>query len=209
MKISVIIPYKEDRGFLLAAKKSILNQTYKDIEVIECKSDASVGANLNAGIEKCTGELVTYLCDDDLLPRLALSFYAKYWQPEWDFCHANAINFKSGSICIRKPSIINPTLSEMIQCNQIHGGTVCYHRRIFEAGFRFDESLWTAEEYDFNLKLLKSGMVLGYIDEIVYKYRIHPKQKSRILRKTGEKRLEAINQIRMRYDNSEHSNPCG
>ena len=63
-----------------------------------------------------------------------------------------------------------------------------------------DESLWTGEEYDMNLKLLNSGHTLKYIDKIVFYHRVWEKQKSLIYRtKNKEKRIEEIKKIQDRY----------
>ncbi len=52
-KVSIIIPYKIDRGYLNEAIESVKNQTYKgEIELILSQSNGSVSYNLNQGILK-------------------------------------------------------------------------------------------------------------------------------------------------------------
>jgi GT2 family glycosyltransferase len=43
----------------------------------------------------------------------------------------------------------------------------------------FNESLWTGEEYEFNLRALYFGCSIGYVNKVVYFYRIHQNQKSK------------------------------
>lgn len=178
VKVSVIIPYKNDRGYLDQAISSFERQTYGNKELILHQSDHLVGYNLNRGIEKATGDLITYLCDDDMLTDDALENYANLFNG--DFCHGNAINFiNEMDATYFRPDPTIPSLGDMLITNRIHGGTVCYHASVFERFGIFDESLWGAEEYDFNMMLLSKGATLGYIDRYLYKYRLHNNQKSR------------------------------
>jgi hypothetical protein len=65
----------------------------------------------------------------------------------------------------------------------------------------FDESLWTGEEYDLHLKFLSKGAKIGYIDKVVFRYRLHDLQKS-IGKHSNEykaKRKEAIEAIKNKY----------
>ena len=174
--ISIIIPYNKDRGYLTHALNSIDRQGYKDIEVIQSHSDNGVSYNLNQGIKKVKGELITYLCDDDMLPPNAIGDTVNNFKG--DFIHGNAVNFwADGKKHLQIPTKLNPTLKDMLNKNFIHGGTVTYHARCFENNL-FDESLTTGEEYEFNLRLLSQGFKLEYIDKLLYLYRRHEQQKS-------------------------------
>ena len=197
MKISVIIPYNKDRGFLDLAIKSFDKQDYSNKEMIVSHSDNKVGFNLNRGIEKSTGDLITYLCDDDLLPLNALEYYAKSF--DGDFCHGNAYSLKGYNMFDVIPEIKKPTLLDMLISNRLNGGTVCYHASVFDKYGLFDESLWTAEEYDFNMMIMSKGAEIGYIDQFLYTYRRHNAQKSSGDVLHQARRLIEINKIRKRY----------
>ena len=70
------------------------------------------------------------------------------------------------------------SLEQMIYRNSIHGGTTMYERDLlFEVG-GYDESLWTGEEFDLHLLLLSKGYEPGYVDKVVYRYRLHEHNKS-------------------------------
>ena len=198
MRVSVIIPYNKDRGFLEQAIKSVFTQTHKDIQLIVEQSDYNVSTNLNRGIDKATGDLICYLCEDDILPLDAIENTVKAWGA-FHFCHANALYFGTGKLNWI-PRFKNPTLKQMISRNEISGGTVTYSARCFENN-RFDESLWTGEEYDFNMMLMKKGFVLGYIPILRYLYRLHKAQKSIGNRNAQyqKKRQVEMNKIRNRY----------
>lgn len=206
MKISIIIPYKTDRGYLSKAIQSAeAALAYAKVkgEIIQSQSDNGVSFNLNRGLLRAKGEFVTYLCDDDELPREAIKDTLDGMRG-YDFVHGNARcvyedNFTFNEPRIRgyKPKIKNPTLSQMLESNQIHGGTVTYRRDVIEGDW-FDEDLWTGEEYDFNLFLLSQGKQLGYINKDLYIYRHHSAQKSKQNNNQSERRL-AIEQIKDRY----------
>ena len=177
-KVSIIIPYKVDRGYLAQAIKSVELQTYKgEIELILSQSDNGVSYNINRGIEKATGEYIKYLCDDDFLTPNSIHDSVMALGGA-DFLHGNAFNLHPGHTERQKPKIENPTFKQMLNNNVIHGGTLMYRKDVFDRIGLFDETLDCAEEYEFNLRCLANGMRLRYCNQFLYNYRRHPKQKS-------------------------------
>ena len=63
--ISVIVPYVKDRGFLNQCLGSIMNQTYKDFELIEAKGPGTLPENFNNGLRQAKGEFIKMVQDDD------------------------------------------------------------------------------------------------------------------------------------------------
>ena len=205
MKVSIIIPYKTDRGYLSEAIKSAEFQTYDgEIEIIESKSDHQVGYNINRGFEISTGDIIRFLCDDDKLNPTSIADSVKFFEqnPEIDFFHANAfnMNLKGVIISTHKARHTPKTADELARKNWIHGGTVVYRRKCFEEQ-TWDESLWTGEEYEYNMRLLANGFKLGYLDAVNYCYRSHPTQKSGRQNRNRARRIEAIKQIKNKYRN--------
>lgn len=206
MKVGIIIPYKEDRGWLNEAKESIARQTYAgegNIKAVYSQSDDTAGYNFNKGIEALDDcDLIRYLCEDDRLTPSSIEDSVNYFKtnPDIDFIHSNAINFWHGTKRreFHHPATENPTLEDMLTNNRIHGGTVVYRARCFDNSNVMNEELWTGEEYEFNMRLLKQGFKLGYMDEITYLYRRHSKQKSlgNPTREYQEKRKKEIEKIR-------------
>ncbi len=200
-KISIIVPYKEDRGYLERALNSIYKQSYKNYEILLSHSDNSVGYNLNRGIEKATGDLIRYLCDDDMLSEDSLLNTVNNFG-DADFIHSKALHFwEDGRRHVHIPSPLNPSLKEMLMVNRINGGSVVYHSRCFEGGL-FDESLTCGEEYDFNLMLISKGHQLKYIPEFTYLYRRHNEQKSlgNMDQEYQAARTKQIQMIKARYN---------
>jgi len=202
-KVSVIIPYSKDRGYLNQAIESIKNQNFGgDIEIILSKSDKSVSYNLNEGIKTATGEFVKYLCDDDMLTPNSLADSVEAIQG-FDFVHGKAINFfENGVRNIYVPRVPFPDLKQMKHQNIIHGGSLMYRRDVFERfNVWFDESLTCAEEYDLNMHLLSKGAKLGYCPSTLYLYRRHSEQKSLGKQANQKERAIKIKAIQDRYGN--------
>ena len=198
-KVSIIIPYNVDRGWLNEAKLSIESQTYQNIEVIHSQSANGVSYNLNRGIEKATGDYIKYLCEDDMLTANSIEDSVKAIQ-SFDFIHGNALTLYS-SLDIREyhAPTKSPTLAQMVHSNCIHGGTLMYRSDVFDRFGLFDESLWTGEEYEFNMRIMSQGANLGFCNSFLYIYRRHDEQKSLGRKANQHERKKAIRAIRKRF----------
>lgn len=162
----------------------------------------TVGANLNRAIEKAKGRFICYLCDDDMLPPRSLELrHAVMTQTDAHFCHGCAEIIRPDKKVVPFiPRLRYPYLEDMIVNNVINGGTVMYRRDCFDLFGWFDEKLKTAEEYDYNMKILAGGARLEYVDDITYIYRKHKQQKSEIDNKTNlQWRNKQRELIRARY----------
>lgn len=199
MKVSVIIPYKEDRGWLYHAIDSVVTQDYEgEIELILSQSNENASTNFNNGIKRSTGEFIKYLCDDDYLSTNSIRSSIEAIHGH-DFIHGVAVNLVGDVEQKRTPKIKNPSLSDLITFNHIHGGTLMYRRDVFDKVGFFDESLDCGEEYEFNLRCLKHGLKLGYSPEVLYYYRRHKKQKSLGRGIDQNERRKKIDQIKNKY----------
>ncbi len=175
-KVSIIIPFREDRGWLKLAITSARNQTYPDTEIILAKGDKTCAGNTNDGIRNATGDLIKFLHDDDVLPIYAIAEMVKGIE-RYDFVHGNAIEIHpDGSWKRYVPEMKNPKLKDLVKKNVIHGGTTMYRREVFHKVGTLNEDLPGFEDYEFHLRLLQAGMKLGYIDNELTFYRIHNDQ---------------------------------
>jgi hypothetical protein len=194
--VSVIIPYKEDRGWLQDA----INSVPKSVQLLLGKGDGNWPANFNKMLPEAKGKFIRYLHEDDMLSANCIDDSLKaFAETGADFIHGNAEEFWSykEDRQVYVPKIKNPTLNDMLAKNYIHSATLMYKREVFERLGGFDEKLNTAEEYEFSLRCLKAGMQLGYCPVILAHYRRHPLQKVRIVprnEKIGEREM-----VRKRY----------
>jgi GT2 family glycosyltransferase len=110
----------------------------------------------------------------------------------FDFVCANAWLMHDDGKQVPYKSQVPRNYRVLIEYNSIHGGTVMYRRNVLEAVGGMDETLWTAEEFDMNVRMLKTGFKLGYVDAFVQHNRIHDRSKSRTYMVDKEKRAERI-----------------
>jgi len=217
MKVSIIIPCLYDRGWLSEAIRSALNQDFDNYEII-LASDGNASlkgvadeygirfvlsdrVNLshtqNVAIRAAEGEYIKGLADDDHLPFDCLkNLYNNIG--EYSLIYADAVNFKGKNKLISTSRARPVTIEDMMVRNCIHGGTTMYRRDIFlEVGGR-DETIDNSEDYDFYLNLLSRGHKFTFINEVVYYYRKHKKQKSKWPDDPHRRRTQ--NYIRKKYE---------
>jgi len=190
-KVSILLFFKEDRGWLQNARDSVYSQDY-DGEIQLIQSDKvnplhktmNASENLNALLPFVKGKYVKYLCEDDMLTSICVRESVEAMEEQGsDALHGNAINRfvtnKGYSDKLYQPKILMPDVKSIKKGNYIHGGTLFYKSSLFlEEGYCFDESLDCAEEMDLNLKLLTDGKSFGYVNKYLYIYRRHNTQKS-------------------------------
>jgi hypothetical protein len=176
-KVTVIIPYKEDRGWL----KDAVDSVPADVQLLLSQGQGNWPTNFNNALDQAEGIYIKYLHEDDMLtPNCIVDSVRTMEEQGADFIHGNALqlNVKTGKNIIWRPSITNPTLQNLIGKNTIHSATLMYRREVFEKVGRFNESdkVKSFEEYEFNLRCLQAGMKIGYCNSTLAFYRRHPKQ---------------------------------
>jgi len=205
MDVSIIIPYDKDRGYLRESLESCFMQRFTGtFEVIPFKGNQIQSKNVNQALFLATGEFIKIHHEDDILLPDCIQIL---WDniKDADFICANAINFLGKVRHVVKSS--RPIdLHTLALDNTIHGGTVLYRRssldRAMVNGQVYREDLWTGEEYELHLRMIKAGMKLRYIDKEVSKCRIHSEQKSigRHDSKYIDDRYDMILAIKHEYD---------
>jgi|SRR6186713_767912 len=201
-KVTVIIPYNKNRGWLFDCIMSIFASDYNgEIEIILSKSDNGVGYNINRAIELATGDYIKFIAEDDMLTPNCISDSVEAIE-FFDVIHGNAYYIRDGVITGNFiPASHSPVLDQMLNRNKFHGGTLFYRAEVLKQNM-FDESLWTGEEYELNLRLIKKGFKFGYCDSYMTYNRQHELQKS-IGNKDSEyqrKRTKAIELIKKMYE---------
>lgn len=210
MKVSVILPYNQDRGYLAAAIAAAEQQDGMilgtDYEVITHYGDHCVSRNINDAVRNASGDYIKLYAEDDLLmPNCLTDLYTAAVASDLDLVCANAINFSDEPGVDEYPvnSRVPATVHELASYNTIHGGTVLIRTAALRQVGGFDEQMWTAEEYDLTLRMASAGYKFGYIDRVVYRYRTHAEQKSGVYWSqdydTKLYRFEYIEQLQARY----------
>ena len=201
--VSVIIPYNKDRGFLVDAIESYENQIFSGTSelILSHGPDRSLGGNFNDGIKKAKGKYVKILHEDDLLtPNCLQDLFDEAEEKNADLVFAQARNFAGVGVkqISKSPPIVSDmTLQALIDNNFIHGAAILYRTEMLHKLEGFDESMWTAEEYEFHLRCLASGYKPHFVPTIVCEYREWEGSKSRVYRlQIKEERLQYIEQIK-------------
>jgi GT2 family glycosyltransferase len=203
MKITVIIPYKVDRGWLKDAIASVPT----DVQLIVSQGEGLWPENFNKGLKQATGDLIKFLHEDDMLFPGAIDEYVKVFRtPAFNdvmFVHGNAYEIymsQGRAPGLYTPRITEPTLNELLMKNVIHSATLIYRREVFEKVGSFCESskVYSFEEYEFNLRCLAAGLKIGYINVPLAYYRRHPRQIIRTCDSIERKknRMELLNSYR-------------
>ena len=179
-RVTVIIPYKTDRGWL----KEAIGSVPKDCQLIVSQGEGNWPENFNKVLDQATGDYIKWLHEDDMLTPNSIEDSVRAIQEQGvDFIHGQAteIFMNAGRATHRYvPPIKIPTLQDLLNKNVIHSSTLMYKREVFEK-LKMDETLNTAEEYEFNLRVLKSGFKIGYCETTLAFYRRHPQQKVRVV----------------------------
>ena len=202
-KVTVIIPYKEDRGWLKDAVESVP----EGVQLILSQGQGTWPSNFNRALPQAEGQYIKYLHEDDMLMPNCIDDSVKVLEQGFDIVHGNAIQHseKTGNNLVWRPSITHPTFENLRKKNTIHSATLMYRKEVFEQVGLFNESdkLRSFEEYEFNLRCLKAGLTIGYSNSILAIYRRHPKQQirttNRIQRNTN--RVEMLQELIKPKDN--------
>ena len=195
-KVTVIIPYKEDRGWLEDAIASVPDS----VQLILSQGQGNWPQNFNRALDQAEGIYIKYLHEDDMLTPNCIKDSVEAMEEQGvDIIHGNAIQLsqRTGNSLVWKPSITNPTLQNLLKKNTIHSATLMYRREVFEKVGRFNESdkVKAFEEYEFNLRCLQAGMKIGYCPSTLAYYRRHSKQQIRTTSKVqrNKYRMEIVN----------------
>jgi GT2 family glycosyltransferase len=180
--VTVIIPYKMDRGWL----KDAIASVPKDVQLLVSQGEGNWPENFNKVLSQATGEYIKFLHEDDMLtPNCIEDSMNTFLRTKADFIHGSVIElYPWNKQVVWVPVKGYPTLNDMKRKNYIHSASLMYRREIFEKIGGFNETLNNQEEYEFNLRCLKEQFKIGYCVSLpLAYYRRHPAQKVRTITK--------------------------
>jgi glycosyltransferase involved in cell wall biosynthesis len=199
--VSVIIPTYNHARFVCQAIESVLSQTYRDFEVIVVDDGSTdetqnllksfkdkiisiyqpnkgLSAARNTGLFASTGSLLLFLDADDLITpdRLARQVPVFQSTPGLGVVYSAWQNIDEyGSILLgaSRPRKQGPVLKDLIRRTFFFPpGSALVLRECFDTLGCFDEKLRAAEDMDMWVRIAAAGYQFGYIDEILFYYRI-------------------------------------
>lgn len=185
--ISIIMPYFKKDAFIDETIGSILNQSYKNIEILiiddELNDQSSkilknlsdrderikilfneknlgVGLSRNKGIKIATGEYIAFCDCDDLWSEFKLENQLNFMKKfDIDFCYtAYQIIDKKGKIIGSRSAKDNISFDDLLSSCDIGLSTVMLKKKIFDNKNFFFPNIKTKEDYVVWLKLSQSGV---------------------------------------------------
>lgn len=194
--VSVIITTFNRPILLNRAINSVLNQTYKNIEIIIIDDASEInieplikenekikifindenkggGYSRNVGIKKANGEFINFLDDDDILYpdkiRLQIEKFKNSTIQNLGMVTCHAQDERSGKIEIKYNNVRGDIYMNLLKKFTVHGiETVLYKRQCFDNSTEFDISLPGSQEYDLLIRV-SENFSIDYVDEVLSK----------------------------------------
>ena len=191
--VSVVLPVYNGARFLREAIDSVLNQTYRDFELVvvdDGSTDNSaeiastfrdvrvmrrphhnIPATRNAGLASAHGNLIAIIDSDDTWPanRLEVQVGCLDAHPEVD------IAFGHFRVAIEPGAERPPWLpAKMLDRDlQGHPSTALVRRSVFERVGPFDESFAQGSDTDWILRVREANVPTMFVDDVVLHWRVH------------------------------------
>lgn len=184
MKVTIVLPTYNRAAMLPTSVASCLTQTHRDLEVVivddgssdstpeVCRelaaadarvrvirqANAKLPAALNTGHHAATGDLLTWISDDNRYRDTALEVMAGYLKghPEVDFVYCAADKVTDTGELVR-PLQVGPP-SDLRNRNCV-GACFLYRRSMWERVGEYDTALFLCEDYDYWLRVQKQGQM--------------------------------------------------
>ena len=223
MDISVIIPTYNRRNTLPRAVESVLNQTYKPIEIIVVDDgstdgtkemfsemyplvryiyqvNSGVSSARNTGIKSASGDWIALLdSDDEWLPD-KLDRQVKLLQDnaEIRFCHTNEIWIRNNVRINQKKKhqkYGGNIFNKCLDICRISPSSSLFHTSVIKDVGLFDESLNVCEDYDLWLRITAKYPVLFLDQPLIKKFGGHTDQLSRVFGGIEQYRIRSLEKI--------------
>lgn len=224
MLISVIIPTHNRHGMVLRAVDSVLNQSYKNLELIVVddgstdktadylrryddarlkyvyQKNCGVSAARNLGVSQAHADWICFLDSDDVWRRHKLSEQLRFHNQNRQFLISQTDDvWIRNSVRVNKMKIhdvrVGDIFKESLRRCLICCSSVMIKKSLFDEVGGFDETLVTCEDYDLWLKVLAKHPV-GFVDKkLVTKFGGHADQLSRYYSVMDQYRVASLEKL--------------
>lgn len=221
LKISVIVPSRNQGIFIESTLNSILNQTYQNIEiiVIDCCSadetlsilerysdkitwvselDSGQAEAINKGFSACSGDIITFLNSDDIfvdvwaIQKIVTAFCAS---PSLDLIYGDFLEIDAENKVLRAYKRPNFSLERLLRIGYISQPATFFRKKVF-LEVPMVETLHYALDLELWLSACRKGFKFGSISCFVAGERLHNEAKSI---SQNAKQVEEAIQIREKY----------
>ncbi len=191
--VSVIIPYFKKINFIAESINSVINQSYKNLEIIIVYDDFShddldyilklkeldprinvvinsknlgAGESRNIGILKSNGTYIAFLDADDIWTLNKIEYQINFMQKnKLDCCHTSYNIIDENRVIVAQRMAKNfQNLEELLKSCDIGLSTVMLKKTIFSEYCKFP-NIKTKEDFVLWLKILKKGHAFIAIDK--------------------------------------------
>ena len=204
-RISIVIPSLNQGRFIEETIRSILDQTWLDLELIIMdggstddtldvirkyessiaywisEADDGQADAINKGLQKATGDIVTWFGADDIYAKGIFAAVAEVWQRRPGAIYAAPVaNFYSrGREQLVRPFglVIENVVQYWRRCSRWHDPGLFWSRSVIDAVGAIDVSLRYSFDYDFLIRALQHASV-EYIDHVAAGFRLHRQSKT-------------------------------
>lgn len=236
-RVSVLMPVYNVAPYLKEAMDSILNQTYRDFELIvlnDCSPDNSeeildtfsderivryrgqqnVGlANvLNMGIEMARGEYIARMDSDDISLPQRMEKQVAYLDnhPTVDLVSAGMQRFgASQEVMIRPSDIEDVKFNAMSHSPVLHASSVWRKDKFLNHNLFYRQEMVPVEDYDLWTRALAQGLVLVNTPDVLYLYRTHSSQVTRVNKDWSVAKSIQSNYIKAIFPSATNDNVIG
>lgn len=204
LKISVVIPSYNQGKFLEETILSVINQNYPNLEIVVIDGDSTDNSKelinkysahfkywisekdngqseaINKGLKKCTGDIATWLCSDDLFTEGALhkvNELFKAMPDEIGLIHGSSIIFSGNKVIRLNKGNEDDSLENILSGMTFPQPSAFFRRSLLEQTGLLDENLHYGMDYDLFSKFAIISK-FQFVDHCLSKYRLHPESKS-------------------------------
>lgn len=192
--ISIVVPNYNGEATIGATLQSLIDQNYPKLEIIVVdggstdnsievikqfeshitwwisEKDSGQSSAINKGFAKCSGEIVNWLCSDDILTLGALNIVGKYFarSPDIDIlagCCRTVYMDQNNREYIKQPTLKRINL--MPARNAISQPSCFYRRRLLNRSKPIDESYHYAMDFELWTYFKSCGAKWTCIDEVL------------------------------------------
>lgn len=203
-KVSIIMPFHNAAPFLKAAVDSILNQTFRDFELVVLNDGSSdnsevildtytdprivryfnvenigLANTLNIGLSMARGEYIARMDADDISLPTRLQTEVEYLDshPKIDLVSCGMQQFGLADRTMSyKEDFWLVCYNAFFFSPILHASSMWRKARFEQHGLRYRQERVPSEDYDLWVRALCKGLKLINIPEVLYRYRIHGNQ---------------------------------
>lgn len=205
--VSIVMPTRNHGHFIRQSIDSVLNQSYENVELLVMdgastdntveilksygdrirwisEPDKGQADAINKGMKLLHGEILAYLNSDDVLLPGALEKAITYFNdhPECDMVYGNADYIDVDGAVIGKYHTADYSFERLMRDCCVCQPAAFWRRRIAERIGPFDVSMQTAMDYEYWLRMAKSGAIIHHTHEKLAQSRLHEDAKTLAMR---------------------------